>query len=424
MQGATLNVNIIGQYTTFNTNTVFGFGPGITVNSQNVLGPTVATVNMSINQLAQLGYQLVTETSGSEFASTAYAFSVTPSQAIIQSLTPNTALQGTSISVLATGSNTHWDGTTTFSLGAGITVASVKVSSPTSATLGLIIDPLATVGVYTLTAQTGGESASLANAFVVQPGTPLILSSGPGSAPQQSSVTFTILGQSTNWTQGTTTVSLGAGVTVTSITVTSPTAITATAIVQATALTGPRDLTVTTGTQLLTYGSAFYVTSGPAAIALLVPAQGNQGQTLNVAITGSSTNFLGGATTANFGQGVTVNSLTVNSLTSATANVSISAYATPQSNTISLTTLGETAIGQSAFEIVQATPVLTYVSPSSGFQGTTTTVTISALFTHFNSSTVFNFGAGITVNSVLLRICIRPARISLFPQPHPSVHEI
>lgn len=403
MQGATLNVNVLGQYTTFNqTKTVFDFGPGITVNSQTVLGPTVAQVNITIGQTAPQGGSNVTETTGTEVASESNAFAVTPSQATITSITPNTAGQSASVSVTVTGSDTHWTSATVFSFGGGITVASQSVASATSATLNLTIAALATPGVYTLTATTGGEVATLANAFVVQPTTPLILSSGPASGPQQGQVSFTILGQQTEWVQGQTTVSFGSGVTIGTTTVTSPTAITVTGTVGATTYPGARDLTVTTGTQTLTLPSAFYVTNGPAVINSLTPPSGKQGQTLNVAIAGTNTNFTSGVTVPNFGQGVVVNTFTVTNTFSATANVTVAATATVQLNTVTLTTLGETASGVNAFEIVQAEPVVTFVSQNTGFQATTQTVTVDALFTHFNSTTTFNFGAGITTGAITI----------------------
>jgi hypothetical protein len=401
MQGATLNVNVLGTYTTFNqSTTVFGFGPGITVNKQTVLGPTVAQVNITIGQTAAQGGVNVTETTGTEVATAYGAFSITGSQATVTSISPNTAGQSANVTVTVTGSETHWSSSTVFSFGSGITVASQSVASATSATLKLTIGALATPGVYTLTATTGGEVATLANAFVVQPTTPLILSSGPASGPQQGQVSFTILGQQTEWVQGETTVSFGPGITVGTTTVTSPTAITAIATVGATTYPGSFNLTVTTGTQVLTLPNAFYVTNGPAVINALAPPSGKQGQTLSVGIAGTETNFQQGVTTANFGQGVVVNTLTVNTKLSATANVTISASAAVQLNTVTLTTLGETASIASGFQIVEATPILTFVKQNTGFQATTQTVTVDALFTHFNSTTTFNFGAGIATTAV------------------------
>ncbi len=51
------------------------------------------------------------------------------------------------------------------------------------------------------------------------------------------------------------------------------------------------------------------------------PTSAQQGTTLTVVLTGQNTNFAQGTTTAGFGAGITVNSVTVSSSTSATANI-------------------------------------------------------------------------------------------------------
>ncbi|MGO9270321.1 MAG: WD40 repeat domain-containing protein, partial [Terriglobia bacterium] len=79
-------------------------------------------------------------------------------------------------------------------------------------------------------------------------------------------------------------------------------------------------------------------------IVSIAPVTGSQGQTLaNVIITGQYTHFVQGTTTCTFGPGITVNSLTVNSPTSATANITIASSATPGSQTVTLTTGSEVA---------------------------------------------------------------------------------
>ena len=117
--------------------------------------------------------------------------------------------------------------------------------------MSITLDPLAGLGARPVTATTIGEIATMVNAFIVQPGTPLVLSSAPVSGLQQQNVTLTILGQFTNWVQGQTTVSVGNGVTVTSVSVTSPTSITAQAKIEWFAAVGSRTVTVTTGAQSL-----------------------------------------------------------------------------------------------------------------------------------------------------------------------------
>ena len=397
MQGATVTVNLVGQYTGFNDTTEFDFGPGVTVDVSNVLGANVAQLTLSISQLATLGLRFVTVTTGSEVVTA--PFSVTPSTAVIVSVAPNTARQGELLGVAVVGQNTHWDSGTTFSLGSGIDVVGALVDSPTHATLSLSVSAPAPLGAHAITAMTGGEVATLANAFVVQPGTPLILSSSPGSGSQQANVTLTILGQATAW-DATTTVDLGAGVVVQSVQPTSATSLTVSAVVDPLATLGYRTLTVTTGAQVLAVSNAFLVTVGPAAISLLSPNEAGQGATLDVAISGVNTHFVNGVTSVSFGVGVAVNDVTVQGGSSATANITVSAGASVGLRSVSAVTLGETATIGNGFNIVQTVPFIQFVTPASAAQGATLDLTVVGSLTNFTAPTTFDFGPGVTVNTV------------------------
>ena len=401
-QGGSITVNVLGEYTAWNSNTVFDFGAGVTVTATNVITPDVAQVTVAVEQLAQLGGRSVTATTGSEVDRGGY-FNVTPSLATIVSVVPNAGLQGaTGLTVNITGQNTHWDNTTVFSFGDGIAVSGVNLTSATTATVNLAIPPLAGIGATSLSATTGGEIATLVNGFVVQPGTPIVLSSAPNSIQQQQTEPLTILGQVTNWQQGQTTVSLGAGFVAAVPSVTSPSALTVDVTAGALTYPGCYPLTVTTGAQVLAYYSALCVARGPAAITNLSPSSALQGQTLTVHVTGQNTNFAQGVTTASFGQGVTVNSITNVTPTSADVNITVGALATPQYNTVTLSTQGESAsiTGQLGLQIIAATPVLTQVVPNTGAQGQTLAVQVSGNFTHFGPSTVWNFGPGITATTL------------------------
>jgi hypothetical protein len=438
LQGAqNLEVNVIGAYTQFNSTTQFQFsGAGVTVVNTQILGPTIAHLTLNLDQLAPLGGRSVSATTtladSSVESDTGAGFSVTPSLATILSVAPNTGYQGNgagngaAIQVTVSGEFTHWDATTAFQFGDGITVSNIVVNSANqTATMDVAIPPLAGLGATWVRATTGGEVATLNNAFVVQAGTPIILSASTGSGAavveQQQTVPVTILGQVTQW-DSTTTVTFGAGFLVSTPVsgnlnctgslnpgqtgmplVTGPTAMTV--CVTALPLTNPGvyTLTVVTGGQLLTLPNTLYVQRGPAAVTAVAPNSGNQGQTLDVALTGTNTNFslTPGVSTASFGAGINVNSLTVTSATTATANITIAAdAATASLRTVVVNTLGEQAVGSGIFQVIAATPVLTFVSPASVGQGAAATVNVSGLFTHFTNATVFNFGPGVQVNSV------------------------
>jgi hypothetical protein len=82
--------------------------------------------------------------------------------------------------------------------------------------------------------------------------------------------------------------------------------------------------------QAIYTAASFGECRGQPALTSLAPNSGQRGQQkLSVAITGNFTNWVQGTTTADFGPGVTVASLTVNSATSATAVLNIDPAAVP-----------------------------------------------------------------------------------------------
>lgn len=417
MQGTkNFDVNVLGQYTTFDASTVFNFGAGVTVNSVTVLGSTIATVNIGVDQLATIGGRSVTALEGTTTVYGGY-FYVSPSQARVAAVTPNTAKQGDTITVDVTGLNTHWTAATNFSFGAGIVVTSTTVNTATDATLTLAIPALASEGPTWVTATTLGEVANLNNAFVVQPGTPMLLSSGPGSLPQQSSAIFTILSQATTWSAANPpTVSYGDGATVSNVIVTSPTSMTANGFITPTTATGWRNLTVTTGSQILNLNNALYVNAGPAVINSVTPASGGQAATLDVVINGTNTHWVQGTTILNF-PNVLVNSYTVTSPTTIKANITVNINAPAGQVAVTATTLGEVAVENNAFTVIQTQPELLAVVATSAAQGVTTNVTLTGQFTHFTQgTTTANFGTGIAVNSVtVLGLTSLQANITIQP---------
>ena len=406
-QGETRLLDLVGQYTTWNATTQFTFCAGITsVTDVQLFGPTAARLQVTVNPLASTGYCPVAATTGTEVANLGGGgyFYITPSTAVISNVTPNTALQNaTGVVVNVVGFATLWTPTTVFNFGSGVGITSQNVIDNTHATLTLSLDLYASPGMRNLTATTGGQVATLHNAFVVQPGTPILLSATNGSNQQQAEFHLGILGQYTKWTPANTTVTFpSGGVTGVVVNVTGEQSITVTGTILPTAYTGCGSIVVTTTGQippvLTLYG--FCITRGPAAITQLVPNTLGQGETANVAITGTNTNWAHGITVGNFGAGISVNTLTVNSATSATANVTVAANATPAANTVSLTTAGELATDVSAMTIYATTPTIPTVFPNSATQGQSLDVCITATFTHFvNGNTTADFGPGITVNS-------------------------
>jgi hypothetical protein len=412
MQGSqNLVVNILGKYTTFDNTTTFSFGSGVTANGPpTIIAPNVATQSISIDQLATLGGRSVVastpDASGPDQVVSGGYFTVTPSLALVLSVSPNIAKQGDTPQVEVTGQNTHWDGSTVFTFGAGIQVTKTQVNSLTDATVWLSIPALASEGPTWVTATTLGEVANLNNGFVVQAGTPLLLSSLPGSEAQQGASVFTILSQATQWTLNTPTVSFGDGVTVTNVNVTSDTSLTVDGYIQPTTQVGYRNLSVTSGTQVLGLNNALYITLGPAVINNVVTNTAGQGQEVVVTINGTNTHWLQGTTTLTF-PNVLINSWSVTSPTTITADITVNDSAPAGEESVTATTVGEVATGVNVFTVTQTQPELLSVVTASEVQGWNGTVTLTGRFTHFNTAagcspncTTANFGTGITVNSV------------------------
>ncbi len=413
LQGATnLTVDILGQYTTFDATTTFSFGgpsSGVTtVGPPTILGPTIATQVINIAQLAPLGgVSVVANTPDAAPIAQVVGgagFSVTPSLALIAAIAPNTSPQGTTITVEMTGSNTHWNGSTYFQFGDGIVVTSTQVNSATDATLTLAIPAYAGEGPTGASAHTGGEVANITNGFVVTAGTPYLLSSGPGSVPQQGAAVFTILSQATQWLTNPPTVSYGPWITLTNTIVTGNTSMTVDGYVNPLAPVGYYNLTVTSGTQQLGINNAVYISPGPAVVNSVTPSSGDQNANLPaVQITGINTHWAQGTTTLTFvNDPVLINSFVVNSPTSITANITVNATAVAGQYNVVTTTGGEVATGINVFTVQQSEPELLAVVPNSGPQGLTSSpVTLTGAFTNFvNGTTTANFGTGITVNSV------------------------
>ena len=142
-------------------------------------------------------------------------------------------------------------------------------------------------------------------------------------------------------------------------------------------------------------------TCAGAQLTQVSPTNGYQGSVnLNVSLTGDTTHFVQGQSTANFGGGITVNSTTVTDATHVTANITIGANAQLGNRDVLVTTGSEVAAASHVFTVTPAS-LLTLVVPSKGQPGANLSVTVKGQFTHFvQGSTSASFGAAITVNSI------------------------
>ncbi len=185
--------------------------------------------------------------------------------AAISSITPNNGTQGTTVPTVAiVGTNTHFvNGSTTVSFGSNITVGSVSVTDATHLTCNnVVIDVSAATGSRTVTVTTGSEIPTVA--FTVNPvGAATISSITPSSGTQGATITsVAIVGANTHF-GGTTTVSFGSNISVGSVSVTDATHLTCNnVVIDASAATGSRTVTVTTGSEAPTVAFTVNLSTG------------------------------------------------------------------------------------------------------------------------------------------------------------------
>ncbi len=119
-----------------------------------VLSPTFATS------------QVLTGMVGTELAPPP----ATPPPPLVANVAPNAGRQGQSLTVTITGQNaTFQDGTTQVSFGAGVTVTSVTVTSPSTLAVGVTVAASASIGPRLVAVTSGAQEAIASNAFNIQP---------------------------------------------------------------------------------------------------------------------------------------------------------------------------------------------------------------------------------------------------------------
>ena len=400
-QGQTLAVIVTGAFTHFVQGvTTADFGAGVTVNTVTVSSPTSAVVNITIAGTAALGGRTVVISTGTESArSTAGIFTIQPSTAVIASITPNTGRQAETITVMIDGSGTHFaQGVTTASFGADVIVNQLAVNSPTQATATIGISAGASLGARAVTMTTGGEVASIANGFTIQAGVPVVFSAVPSIGRQAETLDVAVTGRFTSFAAGRTTASFGDGITVTSVLVQSPTNATVSIAIDPAATLGSRTIVMTTGAETASLVGGFTVLAGAPTLLSANPNVGEQGQTLTVVLTGRFTNFVQGLTTASFGSGVSVGTVTVNGPTLASVPITISTGATTGTRSVTVTTGAETAVLIDGFTIVPGVPAIALIQPNTGRTDQTVVVDVVGVFTSFQTGvTVASVGADISV---------------------------
>ncbi len=211
---------------------------------------------------------------------------------ITATLNPASVHQGSSKTIVITGSGTHFGPTTTVNFGADITLGQLTVNGPTSATVPITIDNVAVTGSRTVTITTGAEVVT--TPFTVIPGVPAVTLINPNTIQQTQTESVAVTGQFTNWVSGTTKASFGPGIAVGTgpvggfgpVTVNSASSLTA-SLVTSGAAQSSNTVQIQTGSQTLTVKNGMVIqtcTTNPPTVLQFSPVYNAGNVPLNTQI--------------------------------------------------------------------------------------------------------------------------------------------
>ncbi|HEY4217882.1 MAG TPA: beta-propeller fold lactonase family protein [Gemmatimonadaceae bacterium] len=374
--------------------TVLVSGAGVTATNTVVVNDSTITAQFVVVGDATLGTRTVTiMTAGG--MSGGVTFTVNPPAATVASITPNNGMRGTAVAVSITGSNFIVGATSVAVAGPGVAVSNVVVTSSTALTATFTVDTAATLGLHDVSVITAGGSVGVVS-FTVNAQPPTVTNASTGTGQRGQTIAVTITG--TGFVQGGTTVNVsGAGVTVSTVTVTSPTSLTVLLVISATADLGSHDVTVTTGGGT-SFALSITITAPSPTLTTISPSTGGLATAVGVTLTG--TNFDPANTTVSIdGTGVTSSAVSVVNGTSLTATFTVDASAALGARNVTVTTAGGTSASQT-FTVTGTGPTLTSLTPTLGVQGNTVAMTLTGTAFVAGGTTVAVDGTGVAVNTV------------------------
>lgn len=186
---------------------------------------------------------------------------------------------------------------------------------------------------------------------------------------------------------GDTTLDLGQGVTVNSVTVLDGWTASANISVGDSADLGARDALIGAAAGDLTIAGALTVTDDSFTIS---PDRGLIGETVQVEMFGHNTEWSGGDTWAWFGDGIEVTGVTVLSETDLIADVSIARDAVPGLRDVSVDQGSDVTTLYSGFQVDRVSMSATFDPPEAS-QGDTVSFTVEGIGTHFDDASAMEF---------------------------------
>jgi hypothetical protein len=227
---------------------------------------------------------------------------------------------------------------------------------------------------------------------------PSIQSFSPTGAATGQTIDVSIVGAGTHFVDGVSTADFGTpDIVVNRVEVSDSTHAVANITVLPTCSVYNTRMTVITGEEIPCLPTSYFQIRRPV-ITSFTPTSGARGQTLDVTIQATQSQFRQGATAVFSGTGVTVNSTTVVNYNVVVASVTFARDAPKVDRDVNVLTGDETCAKKSGFKVRY--PVITAVTPSSADQGATVEVRINGQECSFadHQSTVVFSAEGITVN--------------------------
>lgn len=396
-RGETLLLTIIGNY--FSEATVLFSGTGILVLETTNVSATEIQIKVNIAQTADLTIRDVTVINSDNKSVTGIGlFTVTVGLPIITQLSPSAGAQNSLIALVINGSNFQTGATVTFS-GTGITVGAITDLTFSQIALFIEISSTAALTARTVTV-TNLDGAFGTGVFQIVSADVVISVVTPNIGEKSQTFDIRIFGH--NFQANATVAFSGLGILVNgSVTFISSEELIANITIAADATLGLRDVTVTNpdasqGTAI----SIFEIIS--SKIQSVIPSVGEQGQILDIVITGLGADFPVGCSIIFTGTGITVNSTILNNSNKLQllSNITIASNAPKTLRSLTVTyPSGLTYTGANCFTVEAPKPVISDVSPSVVRQGNTVDLIITGQYFQPGLAIVIA-GEGITHNLI------------------------
>ncbi|RLD18857.1 MAG: hypothetical protein DRI36_00390, partial [Caldiserica bacterium] len=372
-------------------------GGGITVNSVNFISASTITANITISEDAATGLRHIQVINPDYGKGTGVNLFTVNAKPVATSCSPASRGQGAqnqTVTITGSGFQVGISTSGVIFSGTGITVESVNVINDTTLEVVIDIDPATAVGdkQITIVNPDGGRSTS-GNIFTVNPRPEITAldpdERGQGAASQEIIITGTDF-------QSGFTIDFGPDINVDSTVFDSTTQVRAIITISTNATTGARNVTITNpDAGWYTFSGGFTVNPRPT-ITSLSPDKGGQGATRIIDIYGSD--FQAGCT-ADFGDGITVNSVNLIDATHIVANITIDVLATVGTRDVTVTNPDQGSRTMANAFTVNPRPLVTDASPDVGQGAENFVVTITG--SNFAEGISADFGAGITVSTTV-----------------------